>query len=353
MRFGVYAWAYKTVGPLDLLPDYTYPYYDKDTLLAVPSLLDDRRVEDLAAAVRELNANENVDMIGFDYIRDAEPTFDAVNQFVEDVHPPVPEDWESLAQTAREAWLKAECTDPRSKPDPRVWRLWGWWRAHRVSEIIRDIRKRSGCEKPLFCFTLSARHGFEHGQDPYMYQDAGKDVIAPMRYQTPSQAQFDAYLTSTQGNWREYSSLSPHLNIAPGNQVDYLYNQEVAQPSLCRTDPPVPQRFYDRIHTALQEMAYQPRDEAGNPRPGSEYVPPVGVFCHDLQRTVATFYDFLNDPYWGEEWALAGATAYTDVRAAWGRVPVAMALEIENAAEPGEVVRGQVVLRNITTDPTP
>ncbi len=351
MRLGVYAWAYKVVGPLDLLPDYTYAYRNEKTLLNVPSLLDERRVNDLAAAVAELNRNDNVDMIGFDYIRDAEPTFDAVNEFVRDVHPPVPEDWDALDQEAREEWLRGQCSDIASKTDLQVWRLWGWWRAHRVALNIRDIIERSECRKPLFAFTLSASHGMEHGQDPYMYQDAGADLIAPMLYQMPTQRLFEAYMTSSQENWRAYASLSPHLNLAPGNQVDYLYNQMVADPSRCLTDPPVPQRFYDRIHMALKEFAYQPRDEAGSPIPGAEYVPPVGVFCHDLQRASASFYDYLNDPYWGEEWALAGAAAYTDVRALWGRVPVSVTLETEGSPVTGETLRGNLVVRNITADP--
>lgn len=332
LRFGVYCFAYRMNGPIELLPDYSTPYFNAGVEggLAVPSLLDDKRVNDLAAMARTLDENPSVDMIGFDYIRDAEPTYDGVDRFVEEVHPPLPTDWASKSPEKRQEWLRAECSKVRD-PNPVVMRLWNWWRAHRVAQIVRDVRTRSGAKKPFWAYTLSSLHGQEHGQDPYMLQDAGVDLDAPMLYQMPSTDYFDAVMrTNGTDSWKVYSGKGK-LNLAPGNQIDHYWNQQ--ERGVVLTDPPTPLEFYRRMMVAL-EVCRDPDDRG-----------PMGLFCHDVFRAIGSRYP---DPYSGAEWALAGASAMTEVRSQWRSIPVRISLEAPAETAVGETVEGSVTITNIS-----
>ncbi len=343
LKFGVYCFAYRMNGAIELLPDYDTAYYNPNVRagLAVPSLLNDRRIDDLAAMARSLDENPNVDMIGFDYIRDAEPTYDGVDRFVADVNPPLPSDWSSRSLEERMEWLKGECAKVsravRTDADLRVWRLWCWWRAHRVSEIIRDVRARSGATKPFWAFTLSSLHGVEHGQDPFMFQDAGIDLDAPMLYQMDSTAQFEAFLTTNPESWHNYTAKGP-LNLCPGNQVDHYWNQRNIRN--VTTDPPSPIEFHRRLLVALETCRYK---EPGKPDRG-----PVGVFCHDVMRTAGVRNE---DPYTGADWALSGASAMTAVRSQWGSIPLQVGLAAPDNVTVGQTVEGIVSIAN-TTDRT-
>lgn len=333
--FGVYCFAYKMNGPVELLPKYDVPYYNAGVEggLSVPSLLDDRRVNDLAAMARSLEENPNVDMIGFDYLRDAEPTFDGVDRFVEETQPPLPGDWGAKSFEQRMEWLKGHYASGIHAPDSTVARLWNWWRAHRVSQIIRDVRARSGATKPFWAYTLSALHGMEHGQDPFMFQDAGLDIDAPMLYQMPSTDLFEAFLRGNPtDSWQAYSAKGS-LSLAPGNQVDHHWNQQ--RESNIVADPPTPLEFYRRIRVALNACRYEGEG-------------PVGVFCHDVQRTMRSRYP---DPYSGTEWAVAGAAAFTLVRTERRAIPVSLVLEAPSTADFGESFTADLHLTNVTREP--
>jgi len=328
VRFGVYAFAYQMSGPLGLLP-YTKGFAS-DTAeggRAVPSLLDEQRVSDLAAMVAELDSDPNVDLIGFDYLRDAEPTFDAVDEFVTDLAPDLPPDWSALGEADRQAWLRTE-VGKWNKPSPTVWSLWNWWRAHRTAEIVRDIKRMSKCRKPLWAFTLAWQHGLQHGQDPFMLNDAGLDLDAVMLYQLENRAKYEAMIAGTNyDSWRDYSKKGA-LNLVPGDQVDFFWHQKTL-------DPPAPAEFNYRITRALREC--------------SQVRAPVGVFCHDLRRTQG---DNLG-PYSGREWALAGAAAMTEVRSQWHTIPAEVALSIGNrtSVPVGDWANGTVAVHNLTDKP--
>jgi hypothetical protein len=277
--------------------------------------------------VAELDQDSNVDLIGFDYLRDAEPTFDAVDQFVEDLAPDLPPEWSALGKEERQAWLRTE-VGRWHETNPTVWRLWNWWRAHRTAEIVRDIKRMSKCEKPLWAFTLSWQHGLQHGQDPFMLNDAGLDLDAVMLYQLESRAKYEAMIAGTNtDSWRDYAKKGA-LNLVPGDQADFYWHQKTL-------DPPAPAEFHYRITRALREC--------------NQVRAPVGVFCHDLRRTQGGGLG----PYSGREWALAGAAAITEVRRQWGTIPVETELTIldPTSVRPGGWPTGTVVVHNLTDKP--
>lgn len=328
IKLGVYILAYRMDGPPALLP---YDSKLSKGLISAPSIYDESRIADLAAAVMDLDADPRVAMIGFDYYRDmgdTVPAFDGVDEFVDRLRPATPADWDQRTPEQRRAWLKGECAKWNS-PRPTTWLLWNWWRAHRMAEVMREIRARSRSSKPIWVFTLSWKHGIEHGQDPCMLLDAGASMIAPMLYQVGSVRQFEAMVSEDEkGSWKAYAG-DLGLSLVPGNQIDFYWHQEML-------DPPAPQEFYRRIRRAFDAC--------------SGVRPPVGVFCHDLQRTMVSG---SLGPYSPAEWALAGAAAMTDVRRAWKRVPVEVSVRLEEGGEvrPGGVPAGVVRVRN-TSDRT-
>lgn len=328
LTFGAYAYAYRTFGDPKLLPPYRMVQANDHAEAYIPSLLDLGRVHDLTGMVREMDANPNVDMIGFDYIRDGNVGFATVNEFVDEMRPDVPEDWNELGAEDREAWIRERSAAWSSETA----RLWDWWRAHRTALVLRDILRDSGCEKPLWTFTLSWLHGQQHGQDPYMFTDAGVAIDAVMLYEYNSQRQFDAVVpgirkTKQEGSWSVYSEASP-MNLIFGNQIDFYSHQGI-------TSPPAPQRYYERLLTAMQETDH--------------HQPPVGVFCHDVMRAISG----RTGPYAGREWALAGAAAMTRCREMNSRVParVELLLPGSDGFAIGSSVRGTVKLTAIHDRP--
>lgn len=321
LLFGAYAYAYRTFGSPSLLPPYAMVRANDHPEAYIPSLLDTGRVRDLTAMVRELDANPNVDMIGFDYIRDGNVGFAAVDSFVDDMRPGVPAGWSQMSAGSRQEWLR----DQASVWSSETARLWDWWRAHRVALILRDIIRESGCQKPLWTFTLSWLHGQQHGQDPYMFTDAGVAIDAVMLYEYDSQRQFDAVVpgirkTKQEGSWSVYSQASP-MNLMFGNQVDFYSHQAT-------TSPPAPQRFYERLITAMDVTDH--------------HQPPVGVFCHDVMRCISG----RKGPYSGTEWVLAAAAAMTRCREMNNRVPARAELRMpqSDSFPIGASVRGTIRL---------
>ena len=178
LGFGAYVMVYLTFGDRKLAPEkYTYAVdysMSKDELFTTRSisLNDEKRVDDLIEILKMLDSYENVDFVGIDYIRNALGGYELVNDFVRDMDVDVPEEWESFSFEDRMRWLARKKI---RRADMEFIDQWQWWRAHKSASIIADVIKRSGIKKPLWAFTLSWDKGWEHGQDPVMFADAGVD----------------------------------------------------------------------------------------------------------------------------------------------------------------------------------
>ncbi|HQK92307.1 MAG TPA: hypothetical protein PLD23_02310 [Armatimonadota bacterium] len=329
IRLGVWIPSMRLFGEPSTLPPYRIGGVAARVPAVAVSFLDTQRPKDLADAVKWLCSIQGVDYVGLDYLRDEPQSWDAVDRFIEDLGLDVPKtaDGQEMDAQARQAWLRHSWM--RWRQDRSVFDMWNWWRAHRMAEIVADIRARAKPDKPLWGFTLGWKHGLEHGQDPFMLMDAGIDLDAVMLYQIEGRDRYEAMMRE----WSQYTrpeevggpedsasglELTPPdeapdegpevipvpIQLVVGDQVDDYHHQRTRE-------TPTPLELYTRIHEAVRQCATNPRVR--------------GVFIHDIIRLASGRGD--TGPYPAAEWAIAGAAAGSDVRAVWGRVPFRLSVE--------------------------
>jgi len=304
LKFGVWAVAYSTYPRANKnKPPYAYAIDISRSSGATSahnfiSLLDERRIDHLAAFVSQMEQLEDVDFIGFDYFRSDRGGYEMVDRFANEMPVSLPDKWAGMSQRQRMLYVANKIEAGGWQRNPDFYDCWNWWRAHLGAHILRRVRDKSQATKPMWVFVLSWRHGVQHGQDPLMLTDAGVTVLAPMLYQVPDRLHFD---TMTK-EWNQY--LRPdQVNLVVGDQVDFYWHQKTLVPA-------APEELYDHIVTAHAD--YQPGDGVTQ-----------GAFWHDVSR--AALWGNMG-PYPGREWALAGAAAFTTVRSDWGVYPLQVRL---------------------------
>lgn len=291
VKLGVWAIAYMTFGTPEYRPDYKYAWtYDTGELKETRSvsLADARRIEHLIKFYKRLNGIPGIDYYGVDYIRNALGGYELVDDFVKDMEVATPSGWSKYSWQQRVAWLAKKKI---VRTDKAFIDQWQWWRAHKASYIIKRIKEESGMKKPFWAFTLSWDKGWQHGQDPKMFADAGVDYDAIMLYEC-TREQYDELIKK----WNAYLS-NRDANIIVGDIVDWPLHQNV-------TDPPGPQEFYDRTMLAVNKIYGDGRAK--------------GIFIHDLGRAL-----------WGRlghystyEWLLCGASSISRLRSESGNSAV-------------------------------
>ncbi len=304
LKFGTWAVAYSTYPKSNAgKPEYNWALDISRSTGATSdrpfvSLLDERRVTALTEFFRQMQALEEVDMVGLDYMRSDRGGYEMVEKFTAEMPVELPDGWGDWSERRRQRYV-AEKIEGEWQSDPKFYDCWNWWRAHTGAEIVRRIIDGSGVDKPTWIFVLTWLHGTQHGQDPLMFTDAGISMLAPMLYQVTSRGMFDSVVEA----WNGY--LKPgQANIVPGDQVDFNWHQKMVSPT------PATAEMHDRIVTAHQEFC-----------PGE---PLTGAFWHDINRAASPAN---NGPYSGREWALAGAAAFSTVRDSWGVYPLRVKLE--------------------------
>lgn len=136
--------------------------------------------------------------------------------------------------------------------------LFRWYQSVRISRIIKEIKdslRRKGINKPLIAFMLGWNAGREHGQDIFMFQDAGIDYSFYMLYEFYSDKMFEQA-----GNFYLKEIYNRDSNILFGNIVDVILNKGNL--------PPL-KNFRNRIIRFMNEFSY---------------FTPNGFFVHDLYR---------------------------------------------------------------------
>ena len=257
------------------------------------SLASRKRFVDLVRFARGLQENADVDYIGFDFIRTGEADgFELAEQAADEMNIPVPSAWAAMSRRDRILWFAREQTAVRR---PGVVEAWRWWRAHRVASIIGEVIRYAKITKPVWCFTLGWENGHHHGQDPYMFLDAGVRIDAPMLYEADG-VQYRAMAQA----WRRYTPGAPPF-LVMGNSVDAVLNASPDRSSL--------EEFYLRNILAVDSFL---RD-----------APPLGIFWHDLGRALFG----RTGPHEAREWALAGASAAAYMREKHGIWPFRVTLQ--------------------------
>jgi len=318
LKFGTYIISYLTFGPYKY-KNYKYALeYNSEKGGPVEtrsiSISDEKRISDIIKLIKVFNEIPEIDYIGLDYIRNALGGYELVNEFVQDMHIKIPDGWEKFSSAKRIGWLANEKVSRRNM---NLIDQWQWWRAHKVSKIINRITKEVKLKKPLWCFTLTWDKGWQHGQDPIMFSDAGMDIDALMLYEANRQ-QFDILLD----DWHNYIKKG-QANLVSGNIVDWPLHQRII-------NPPGPEEFYNRLIDATKKIYNDGATDA--------------MFIHDLARALWGRIK----PYSSKEWMLSAGAAITEMRRLNGLLPITVEINIPAKLKLKEEFLIPLVLKNIS-----
>jgi hypothetical protein len=342
LKLGVYLLAFMVGGPAkNIPPRYRYGFhYSQGKIvsgLELPrfrgvSIADPQRPKDIATQLRKFQAMEEVDFVGLDYIRPAFGGNELVDDFVRDM-PGVqtPARWPKMSPDDRMKWIAKDRWLPMSmegvtNPEHILSEQWFWYRAHRTAQVLREIKKELGESpfggnplggkplggkplggKPLWAFTLSWQKGWEHGQDPVMFRDAGVDMNGIMLYEC-TRKMFDGLVSQ----WGRYSQRN-QLNLFLGNTFDWPLHQKTLRPA-------GPEEMMNRLLTALQNFH-------------TDKKPVRGLFLHDIHRALVG----RKGPYSTVEWMLAGGAALTQLRVLHQVLPYTLDLTVPTSVLTGDV----------------
>lgn len=273
------------------------------------SLNSEQRIQDMIKAAREWQANRNVDYIGFDFIRTGEVDgYEMGPEVIDDMNIPVPagyERWNRLDQ------VKYFAKRMRVHEDAKTILKWRWWRAHKVATIVNRVLNEGHITKPAWAFTLGWEHGKQHGQDPYMFFDAGLYMDAAMLYEA-TEAQF----RNMMAQWPAYIRDNKY-NILIGNSADTrLLDGRSEHPAL---------EYTYRTHVGYRQIARE-----GLAR---------GIFMHDLSRM-----------FWSTkrgistlDWAIVCGSTQSDYRRDLGMIPYRL-----DVAFSRDLRHGTLTVKNLT-----
>ncbi|HAX61586.1 MAG TPA: hypothetical protein DCX95_03365 [Elusimicrobia bacterium] len=318
LKFGTYIISYLTFGTYKY-KNYKYALeYNSEKGGPVEtrsiSISDEKRISDIIRLIKVFNEIPEIDYIGLDYIRNALGGYELVDEFVQDMNIKVPDGWEKFNAARRMGWLANEKV---SRRNINFIDQWQWWRAHKVSKIINRITKEIKLKKPLWLFTLTWEKGWQHGQDPVMFSDAGMDIDALMLYEANRQ-QFDMLLD----DWHNYIK-KDQANLVLGNVVDWPLHQKIL-------NPPGPEEFYNRLIDSTKKIYNNGTADA--------------IFIHDLARALWGRIK----PYPSKEWLLAGASAITEMRRLNGLLPITAEINLPAKLKLKEEFSIPLVLKNIS-----
>ena len=321
IKTGAWISCYYTFGPKKYQPDYKRGWdYKRGRNISIPtdaiSILDEKRLKEIIEFAKKLEKIDKLDYIGLDYIPDDYGGMELVDEFVHEMDIDVPDDWEDKSFKERMNWLGRIVKRTTQRKIPLIDK-WNWWRAHRISSIIKDIKDGAEITKPLWAFVLSWEKGWQHGQDAVMFQSAGVDINAVMLYQA-DRKQFDFLLS----DWNRYIK-KDDANIIVGNQIDWFWHQRTLS-------PPGPEEFYDRL--LMGKKSIYNDGEA------------KGIFINDLSRA---FWGS-RGPYPAKEWLIASAAAFSRLRERHHQTPVKTQVIISSYTVLGEVEKCKVLIENIS-----
>ena len=317
--FGYWVQCYIVLGPRRYRANYEYGWgYEYKLEKSIPtrgiSIGDKKRIEDIIEFIKRLNKIEEIDYVGFDYIRTAKGGLELVDEFVREMEVDVPEKWEEFSKRERMEWLGRIVERTRGRDIPLI-DQWNWWRARQAAIVLKRIKEETGLTKPLWVFNLSWEKGWQHGQDVVMKNDAGVDIIAIMLYEADLK-QLDCLIE----DWKDYVNRGD-ANLIVGDDYDWPLHQYTLNPA-------GPEDFYERTLKAMENIY------------GDGLV--SGIFTHDLARALWG----RKGPYPSQEWVLAGASSFSRLREEWEITPVHIEIEIPEKVLFNTEFSANVVVKN-------
>ncbi len=318
--FGSYIVLYMVGGDFAHTP-YTFTTaYEKATdslhSLRFISMGDERRKREVVAMMQELSNTAGISYIGFDYVRNDKGGLEFTDEFVRDMQLQLPEELRQSTLEQRQLWLGRELA--LDKWDEPLEHLWEWWKARRMAKVMKSMIDESGVSKPFFLFSLGWNMGHQHGQDCFMFNDAGIAFNAPMFYEV-DEGQHNAMMRE----WQSYLT-NPGGSFVTGQPVDdHLLRNK-------------------RQLTGPEEHFTRAMDTLSILKPRAAH---LGYFWHDLNRALAGG----RGPHDIREWAITGASVISRLRESDGVVP--MRLEITEGKHIPLGVAFQVRVTNLTAKP--
>ncbi len=259
-KTGVYIMVYLVLG-LDRLGIKDY----KPTLIFVNSNikksdkfvspLSERRKTDIIELVKYFGKKDYVDFIALDFVRFGDfGGYEIFGKMKEEITDFMGRD-DFIFKDLRSFYLS-------SRKNRDLYKVFSWYLCRTVSLVVHDIvfeMRKEGINKPLFAFSLGWNAGREHGQDPFMFKDAGVDYSLYMLYEISDKGMFEMM--------RDYwlkNVYNDEVNILFGNIIDHHLNRDDQGTSL--------DEFKRRLLTSVDEFSY---------------FPPKGYFFHDLYRLIS------------------------------------------------------------------
>ena len=263
------------------------------------SLADPKRVQDIIDILKRYDANPNISYVGLDFIRTGEVDgYEMVDEMVELTGVYVPANWSTMSKPARMRWLAV------NRGRKEIGMKWRWFRAHKESLIIKAI-KESGINKKLWAFTLGWNHGQEHGQDPYMFFDAGIDYDAVMIYEA-NRAQHVGMLAA----WPQY--LSGEYNVLVGNMIDNRLQDGSLRPEL---------EYMRRMYESEAKFNRSSRIR--------------GIFFHDISRMLWSKFRGSGNNI--KEWANINASIVSRIEEKYSENPFNVTVKLDEGNRTGEL----------------
>lgn len=215
LQFGAYLMCYYTPGNGYKKGGYRASFgydNDNDTLFNTSfiSISDEKRIQDMIKICRKFQQNDNINFIGLDFIRTGLLNgYELVDQFINEMNVRISSKYKK--KVSRMKWLARKIENEKNR---RIINKWNWWRAHKMATIVNRIIIEANLTKPVWVFTLGWKHGQEHGQDPYMFFDAGAFIDAVMLYHADKHE-----FKSMMWQWPFYNRYLKN-NIMVGNASD-------------------------------------------------------------------------------------------------------------------------------------
>ncbi len=276
------------------------------------SLLDQKRLDHIIATAKDFQADPYVDFIGLDFIRTGRADgYEMGPRVVEDMNIATPVEYDDYTTIQKIKWFASKVENLSNRREVTKWR---WWRAHRVATIANTVIREAKLTKPVWVFTLGWKHGQQHGQDPYMFFDAGVFIDAIMLYEA-NRIQFRNMMIQWPNYMRDYRN-----NLVIGNASDI--------------------RFLDnQINNYSAEYIYRSKKAFRNIYRGS-YA--KGLFIHDLSRMLWSSKRGYNI----DEWASLHGYATTAFRAESGLFPYRAKIRFN-----ADLYSGVITIENTTDKP--
>ncbi len=223
------------------------------------SITSRKRIEDIKDVLVRLGKKDYIDFLGLDFIRVGDyGGYELSKDFFFEILVKIPE-YSSLKEVFKK-WdfrdIEKFAKFLRTSSNANL--LFKWYQSRRVSLIIREIKdylRENGINKPLITFMLGWNGGREHGQDIFMFRDAGSDYAFYMLYEVYSDNMF-----KEMGNYYLTKIYNKDSNIVFGNIIDARLNRNGESP--------------------LKIFSRRLWDFTVN----YSYFTPNGLFFHDLHR---------------------------------------------------------------------